>query len=52
LNSFQTPAKLFGFFVQCVGLAEPAVFLDLHPVRMRFLVFRSVVVTLLAFCTC
>ena len=35
-----------------MSLAESAIFLGFHSVRMCFLILRSVVITLLAFCTC
>lgn len=43
---------LLSFFVHCVSLAESAVLLGLHAVRMSFLILRHVVIALLAFCTC
>ena len=35
--------------MQCMGLAELAVFLCLHSVRMSLLILRRIVITLLAF---
>ena len=36
--------------MQCMGSAESTIFLSLHPVRMRLLIFGGIVVTLLTFC--
>ena len=44
--------SLFSFFVKSVLLAESAVLLHFDTVRVVFLVFHSVVVSLLALCTC
>ena len=38
--------------MQCVRLAKSAIFFCLHSVRMGFLIFRRIVITLFAFCTC
>ena len=35
-----------------MSLAESAVLLGFHSVRMSLLILRSIVITLLAFCTC
>ena len=51
--SFRTKGRLlFRLFVRCVLLAESAVLLCFHSVRMRFLVLGRVIVALFAFCTC
>ena len=43
---------LFGFLMQCVCLAESAILLCLHSLRMCFLILRHVVIPLLTFRTC
>ncbi len=47
-----TSRQLFCLFVRCVLLAESAVFLGFHSVRMRLLILGCVIVALFAFCTC
>ena len=42
--------RLLGFFVKCVFAAELAVFVHLKSVRIVFLVFHCVVITLFALC--
>jgi len=46
----QPAFRLLGFFVKCVFPAELAVFVHLKSVRIVFLVFLCVVITLFAFC--
>ncbi len=43
--------KLFLFFMRCVFLAFRAIFLDFHPVRMRFFILRERIVFFLTHCT-
>lgn len=53
LSGYQKiPSGLFGFLVHGMGLAESAILLGFHSVRMGLLILGCIVVTLLAFCTC